>query len=71
MEVDLFGTGPVESIDLFNNINVILSPTLDDCGKYATLEDFLEFDRALNGKVLTDEEYNLQFEEFMNARRNT
>ena len=71
MEIDLFGTGPVESIDLFNNINVIPPPTLDDCGKYATLEDCLEFDRALNGKVLTDEEYNLQFEEFMNARRNT
>ena len=71
MEVDLFGTGPVESMDLFATTDAFQPPSLSDCGKGITLEDFLSFDETLNGKVLTEEEYNLQFEEFMNARRNT
>ena len=67
----MFGDGETYSIDIFDNKDAIQPPSLDDCSKGISLEDYNMFDRYLNGKVLTDEEYYIQFEEYINARRNT
>ena len=64
----IFDDGETYSIDIFNNKDAIRPPSLDECAKGITLEDYKMFENYLNGKVLTDEEYRIQFEEYINAR---